>query len=212
MLQHTRRRRPAVRWLDYRTTLYWNPSVEFDKGGTGHRRVPPPTHRPIMTSLSKASQAGKIVCRRSTVTARLAEKWLLGGGRYPLRSKEALRKYRSETRISGRCELTFFENRKTLRRKMRRWYSARLAGAGQFVGQIATAGVKKDAVGQRVSPSTFDERQTQPWSPCRSRRAGRRSRTAPRAARHGSCALRVAMPPLQPRRAPRSSCRSSRRP
>ena len=34
MLRHTRRRKPAVRWLpDYRTTLYWNPSVEFDETG-----------------------------------------------------------------------------------------------------------------------------------------------------------------------------------
>ena len=55
---------------DYRTTLYWNPSVEFDE--TGRATVEfytsdAPADYDI--TIEGITQTGKIVCRRSTVTA-----------------------------------------------------------------------------------------------------------------------------------------------
>ena len=55
---------------DYRTTLYWNPSVEFDE--TGRATVEfytsdAPVDYDI--TIEGITQTGKIVCRRSTVTA-----------------------------------------------------------------------------------------------------------------------------------------------
>ena len=55
---------------DYRTTLYWNPSVEFDE--TGRATVEfytsdAPADYDI--TIEGITQTGKIVCRRSSVTA-----------------------------------------------------------------------------------------------------------------------------------------------
>ena len=55
---------------DYRTTLYWNPSVEFDETGRANVEFytsDAPADYDI--TIEGITQTGKIVCRRSTVTA-----------------------------------------------------------------------------------------------------------------------------------------------
>ncbi len=84
----------------------------------------------------------------------------MGGGRYaPSAERRALGEIPAdrETGSAGGVDYLFSFEKLFVEKCRDRVLPPRLAGAGQFVGQIAAFEVE-DAVGQRAAPSAFDER------------------------------------------------------